>query len=329
MTASVSVVVITNLIPTAPGTSVIQQTIGSFQHLKSHSGYPILIVGDGLRVRDSLRGERRRWGQYKKNLEIYFESRADIEFLFRKTWGHISQTLRLALDEITSDYVLVVQHDLPFIRDVNLDEVIHAMECDPGLKHIRFNLRSNHPAGQDAMTTRRGGRVVEDRSFFFQQRFGPPPNPLPLVQTLSWSDNNFVCSTRYLSQTILRPIGAFRVDPEWVFNLLGTEKNHAQLGTYVFGELGSPPAIRHTDGRRAVRNAAAEPTRIKSEHQFIWRIRRATGLLLHRTKVASLSLRAQSQINRSKRRGETLAAQESIGDAPRAAASHKASGSRN
>jgi hypothetical protein len=190
-------------------------------------------------------------------------------------------------------------------------------------------LRSNHPAGQDAMTTRRGGRVVEDRSFFFQQRFGPPPNPLPLVQTLSWSDNNFVCSTRYLSQTILRPIGAFRVDPEWVFNLLGTEKNHAQLGTYVFGELGSPPAIRHTDGRRAVRNAAAEPTRIKSEHQFIWRIRRATGLLLHRTKVASLSLRAQSQINRSKRRGETLAAQESIGDAPRAAASHKASGSRN
>lgn len=296
--ATTSVVIITNLVPSAPGISVIQRTLDSLQHLKSRHPLPLLVVGDGIKARDNRNGGRLRWNEYKKNLKQLLEHDHTTKLRFRNSWGHISQTLRLALAEVQTDYVLVVQHDLPFVQDIDLDALVHAMQSEPNFKHVRFNLRSNHPAGQDAMTTRRAGTLVEDRSYFFQQRFGPPPSRLPLVQTLSWSDNNFVCSTRYLSDTILRPIGRFKVAPEWVFNNLGTPENHSHLGTYVFGKLESPPTIEHTDGRRSGRNPGLDATPASPGTKLLWRINRSWNLSMHRLTIWFLSNRAQSQLNR-------------------------------
>ncbi|MDA8580182.1 hypothetical protein N9K72_04355 [Pontimonas sp.] len=298
MTDAVTVVVTTNLIPSAPDTSVIAETLKSLEHLVTEVSYRVLVVGDGLKTSEKLRGSTPRWNAYKKNLESLLLSRTNTSLYFRKNWGHISQTLLFALRHINTEYVLIVQHDLPFIRDLDLDAIIAAMRREPKLKHVRFNLRSNFPDGQDGGTTRNRGRVEEDRQWFFQQHIGPLPDRLPFIRTLSWSDNNFICSAEYLSQTILGPIGASRVAPEWVFNSLGTEENHEVLGTYVFGAVGDPPAIRHTDGRHRGQSRPLPSTK-SANRRIFWTIRRAIQLELHRAKINMLHFKAQASIDRT------------------------------
>ena len=213
-----------------------------------------------------------------------------------------------------AEYLLVVQHDLPFMRKVDLASILDFMRHDRGIRHVRFNLRKNLPEGQDAMTTRRGVKILEDRTHFFGQYESDSKYSVPLVKTLAWSDNNFLCPRWYLKEIILAPIGRLKMAPEWAMNGLNSPATHEILGTFVAGRLGDPPVISHTDGR----NSSPGDFEEAKHHSRYFKIRRFLAsasspfsfwrrfisLILFRARISYVSRRAQRMWGRALGPGE-------------------------
>jgi len=153
----------------------------------------------------------------------------------RETHGHLSGNIRCALEGVTTPYVLIVQHDMPFTRPVDVMSVVRDMERDRRLLHVRFNWRRNVKAGCDADNwlwgeEARGGENVYTR-------------------TPMWSCLTHLCPTEYYRRVVLEevPDGYF---PENVLRGRATDvETHARYGTYVYGGLGAEACVKHTDGR--------------------------------------------------------------------------------
>ena len=267
---TLSVIVLSNPIPSHPSTDLINQTLESLNKIGLGPGDTVHIMLDGLRLTQRLGQQARDYTNYEIALKKQLGQQAIFSVTRRKKWGHISQTLKEALAFIDTDYILIVQHDLLFVREIAIHELIGLMKKFPNLKHIRFNKRRNLPEGSDAKATYDGATKIVDRSGFFREWRSPEPEPatgtgtLSLTQTLCWSDNNHLVSRHYLSETILKPIGRHKLSPEWVFNPLGTEAHHPILGTYIYGKPGDAAVIAHTDGRAAGRPKPAEAPHKKS-----------------------------------------------------------------
>ena len=299
----VAILVTANPIPSHPSPHHILNTLESLDYLGLPKGTKIFLLHDGLRLGQRLTKLRKNYEAYLKALAHSLGDRKDVHIVTLSRWGHISQLLRKGVSLTSAEYLVVVQHDLPFVRQIDLASILEFMRNDSGVRHVRFNLRKIEPEGQDAMTTFRGKKVVVDRSHFFGPYESASQNSVPLVRTLAWSDNNFVCSHWYLSEIILRPIGRLRMAPEWAMNGLSRPETHEILGTYVAGKYGDSPAIAHTDGR----NSSASPSRGKkfpkegpatskifSGARFLFSFgRRVASLLLFRAKVSYVTRRAK------------------------------------
>ncbi len=88
-----------------------------------------------------------------------------------------------------------------------------------------------------------------------------------MVRTLAWSDNNYLCSVRYLKCTVLALTGWHRMPPEHVLNPLGREFNHDILGTYIYGKVDEKPTILHLDGRNG---GLDSPSKVAVSHDPWW-----------------------------------------------------------
>ena len=125
---------------------------------------------------------------------------------------------------------------------------------------------------------------------------------MPLVRTLAWSDNNFLCPRWYLEKVILGPIGNLRMAPEWAMNGLNRPENHSILGTFIAGTIGDPPVISHTDGRNSSAGAEYQTLveRSYGTRRWVGKVkapfffaRRALSLIVFRAKIALVARRAQ------------------------------------
>ena len=246
----ICVIVLTNPIPAIPSTAMIEQSIRSLKNLGLPSSTEVLVSFDGLRLGQRFTRTRKKYRQYFDDISSSDWGFPGMKVLQLKRWGHISQVLRKSLKIVAAPYVLIVQHDLTFIRRVDLESVVDLMEKNREVRHVRFNLRSNQPVHQDAFTTTKRQTVRINREAFFADRTSRNGDQeIPLVQTLCWSDNNHLCGREYLEKVILGPIGRFRIAPEWAMNKLNSEANHGTLGTFIYGRTGDAATIRHLDGR--------------------------------------------------------------------------------
>lgn len=253
--SDLTIVVISSPIASNPSTKIIAETLRSFSLLELGGETEIRILLDGLKFHQRFGGTASRYHEYMRNLEEFKIEFPGIRIIPMKKWGHISQTLKRGLTAVTSEFCLVVQHDMPFICRVNISELVEQMKVSAEVKHVRFNLRRNIPEGADAwFTLKSKGLHIDRREFFTEWISKNGGSEVKLVKTLCWSDNNHLCRTSYLKETILRPIGDARIAPEWAMNRLGMIENHKFLGTYVFGSLGDSPVIGHSDGKNYLRS---------------------------------------------------------------------------
>lgn len=224
----------------------------SLRHLQLPNGTPIVIVQDALRKQIASTDDHLRYQRYLDAMSDYASDHEDVKVLQLKRWGHINGALQRVMRGITTRWVLVVQHDFEFVEDVDLSPVLSMMNHNPDVKHLRFNKNPQTVVDWDAALEYRH-RVRSRREFVKESvRFGATDNPVPVVRTLAWSDNNYLCSRDYLVNTVFRLTGALRVPPEHVLNPLGTPENHEILGTFIYGRLDGPPVIKHLDGRRSL-----------------------------------------------------------------------------
>jgi hypothetical protein len=224
-----SVIITASFIKSHPSIDFIKYTIDSLKHINMHKDTPIILAHDYSS--DS------NYNKYLENLKNYISDKKNIQIVVRDTHGHLTGNIRNAFNFIKTKYVLIIQHDLPFVRDFKIEKVINDMIKNPELKHVRFNKRENKKKGSDSLNNL-FGKQIKSQNYTY-------------TRTPSWSDNNHLCSSEYYRDIILKECKDGRAMESYLIKKSTTEEIHNRYGTYLFDAINKPLYIKHIDGRRS------------------------------------------------------------------------------
>ena len=230
MAFDASIIITSSLIPTHPSISIINSTICSLKLLLGLSGAsPILITVDGLDVaRSDSQENRQRLQDYVRNIRLAFRNDARVRILTSYTYGHLTNSLKMAVELVDTKYVYVIQHDFPFVKAINHPALVMSMEENQELRIIRFNKRTN---------TKMAGHGCN---------LSMHSNGLDFVLN-RWSDNNHFTTKQY-HVDMLKRLGPTPRAPESPM-MYAQGKNCSLYGQYLYGGVGDGPFIHHLDGR--------------------------------------------------------------------------------
>ena len=223
-----SVIITASFILSHPSIAFIRCVIESLKYIHMDKDTPIILAHDY--------SEDRKFKEYLTNLNKYISNYSNIRIVVRDSFGHLTGNVRNAFDFITTEYVLIIQHDLPFIRHFEIEKVIEDMKKNPELKHVRFNKRANIKTLSDAQNDLFGKQIVS--------------NNYTYTRTPSWSDNNHLCRSDYYRDIILKECDDGRPMESYLIHNSQTEEIHNKYGTYIFDAIKKPAYIKHIDGRK-------------------------------------------------------------------------------
>jgi hypothetical protein len=227
---SYSIIITSSHIPSHPKITFIKDTIESLSKINMAKDTKIILAHD---FSDDI-----NYMQYLQNLKDYIADKRNIQIVVRDTHGHLTGNIRNAFNFINTEYVLIIQHDFPFIGNFDLEKVVDDMKNNPELKYVRFNKRKTIKIGSDALNDL-FGKQVESQNYTY-------------TRTPSWSDNNHVCRSDYYKDLILKECNDGRPMERYLIKKSMTEEIHNKYGTYIFGALNNPPMIKHTNGRTSI-----------------------------------------------------------------------------
>lgn len=135
-----TIVITTNLIPDHPSIQMINDTIQScFQHLLGlHPKAPIIITADFVRNGTSV-ADTARFDGFLRNLLQEYGPR--ISLLVAPQNRGLNWNMYHAIQFVETEFMYVVQHDMPFCRDIDHTNSIKSLKEYPNdLRIIRFPL---------------------------------------------------------------------------------------------------------------------------------------------------------------------------------------------
>lgn len=247
MSEEVTVLISSSYIPSHPSVKVIEETLSSLEQTDMGHDYPVLVVHDGLK-RGAQQQEKEDYRIFLRSFSEKFADHSKIRSLELAFHGHLAGAISEALKEITTEFVLVVQHDLPFVKPVPIRRLARLMRTQPQIRHLRFNSSAVTNSGWDALYEDKHVRRSRSsflRNFEFEDRWGK----LRLVSTLAWSDQNYLVSREHLVHDLVPIFRGLKTFPENVLNPLLNEETHRYFGTFLFGGMDDPAYILHRDGR--------------------------------------------------------------------------------
>jgi len=233
---NITTVIATSPIPSMPEFNHLKTTINSLNLVPKLAQSRILVVFDFPKANQEIL----EYNEYKNNVVKFYKKNSNIKFLHLEEWGHLSGVMEIAVRNIETPFIFVQQHDLPLIREFDLDNVLKCLEKDDLVKHVRLNKRHNIAVGWDR-----------------RPLFGAYENPyVNLTRTACWSDQSHLTTSSYYENVILPEIKDKKIFMEevfhWKMNLpegKELEAMHKKLGTFIYGSPGDPPVIRHSDAR--------------------------------------------------------------------------------
>lgn len=222
-----SIIITASFIPSHPSIEFIQCVIESLKHIHMDKDTPIILAHDY--------SEDSKFVEYLENLRDYISDKKNIQIVVCSSHGHLSGNVRNAFEYINTEYALIIQHDLPFIRDFEIVKIINDMKNNPELKHIRFNKRRTLKVGYDALNDLFGKQIISQNYSY--------------TRTPGWSDNNHLCRSDYYIDIILKECKDGKPMESYLFKKIETEEIHNKYGTYIFDEINKPAYINHINGR--------------------------------------------------------------------------------
>jgi hypothetical protein len=224
---SYSIIITASFIKSHPSINFIKCVIESLNYIKNISYVPIIIAHDYSNDLKFL--------QYIDNLKLYILDKTHIKIIIRDSHGHLTGNIRNAFQYVNTEYVLIIQHDLPFIREVNIEKIIEDMQANPELKHVRFNKRKNIKSASDSLNDL-FGKQVQSINFTY-------------TRTPSWSDQNHLSRSEYYRNIILAECADGKFMEQYLIKKSTDDKIHTKYGTYIFGKINDDAYIKHIDGR--------------------------------------------------------------------------------
>lgn len=194
-----TVIITSNYIPSHPSTAIIDETIDSLQFLEglfpencSHHAapVPVIITVDGPYGRDRGPNSMRQQAltTYIKYLETRYKynghdnaqecrNRFNMTILPQKLNVKLIKNIQHALNFVKTEFVYVIQHDLPFVLPVSHSGLVATFRQHPDvLRLVRFGLHKTLSRSKDVPA------VGECDDLFLSS------NGVDLSKTLTWSD---------------------------------------------------------------------------------------------------------------------------------------------
>lgn len=177
-----TIIVTSNLIPTHPSIEILNETMSSLRLLKGLCPTaPLVITVDGLNApKAAHQREQQRWDQYVQNLQNAYGALPHVTLLVSPVHLHLGGSLANAMYKaVKTERIMVIQHDIPFVQQVNWTALVRAMDSLPDqLRLVRFNHRVNTM------------RPLENHTCFGEPSYSPVPDKDGLRFTRSplWSD---------------------------------------------------------------------------------------------------------------------------------------------
>jgi hypothetical protein len=196
---------------------------------------------------EGFEDKEKAYEEYFKNLQEYAANSKfkNIEILKAPEWGHLTRTLKYAVSQVKTKYMLVLQHDIHIRREIPVLKMLDLMEKYEHIKHLRFNVRRNHPTFMwwDGY---KGGKTL-----FAEEEY----DGVKLCVTPAWSDQNHLATKEYYENIVFPD--CTNPDGELIYDFMENRlngmchHNHSRYGTYIYGEYGAPRTSRHSDGRKS------------------------------------------------------------------------------
>lgn len=241
-----TVIISANHIESHPEITYIKEVIESLILTGISFNTPIILSHDCIKSDVTDREEKEaKYKIYFENLKDYCSTSPfnNIEILQADIWGHLTRSLKRAADRVQTKYMLIMQHDIHIRREVPVYRLLELMEKYTHIKHLRFNVRKNHPtfAWWD------GWR--KDNAFVFTEQ---EYDDVKVCLTPAWSDQNHLATKEYYNTVVFPDCTE---DGELIYNFMENKlngmchENHERYGTYIYGEYGASRTSRHSDGR--------------------------------------------------------------------------------
>lgn len=180
--------------------------------------------------------ENNKYKKYLDNLNNIVKSNPNIIIEVRTSHGHLTGNIRNAFKHIDTEYVLILQHDLPFIFNFDISKVIEDMKSRKDIKFVIFNCRENIKIRGDALNDL-FGKEEKSKNYTY-------------TRTPRWTDQNHLCHVDYYKNIVLKECADGDFMEHTLHGLIKNEEIHRKYGTYLFGKNYEKPYIRHIDARK-------------------------------------------------------------------------------
>ena len=243
-----TVVISGSYLESHPEITFVKEVIESLELTGIAHDTPILLSHDKIKPgTEGFEEKEKTYVKYFENLEEYIKTSKfkNIEIVKAPQWGHLTRTLKYAVAQVTTKYMLVLQHDIHIRREIPVLKMIDLMERHEHIKHLRFNVRRNHPTFMwwDGYT---GGKRL-----FAEEEY----DGVKVCVTPAWSDQNHLTTKEYYENVVFPD--CTNSDGELIYDFMENRlngmchHNHERYGTYIYGEYGAPRTSRHSDGRKS------------------------------------------------------------------------------
>jgi hypothetical protein len=246
---NLTVIVCASYLDSHPEIGFIKEVVESLDLTGISLDTPIILAHDKLK--DSVEDyeeKQKMYDLYFENLEKYkLESKyKNIKIAKAPNWGHLTRSLKNAMDMVDTKYVLVLQHDIHIRRAIPLYKLVSLVEKYPRIKHLRFNVRKNLPTFMWW-----DGYQKDGKSIFAEEVY----DGVKVCVTPAWSDQNHLATKEYYD-TVVFP-DCTNSDGELIYDFMENRMNglchhnHSRYGTYIYDAYGAPRTSRHSDGRKS------------------------------------------------------------------------------
>lgn len=229
----ITVITSTNPISSHPNTKYLHTVQRSLFRVPALRLCKKIIVFDG--VKESNQEES--YSAYKERVieltksDPYF---ANTELVFCPEWRHLTGALKLAMERVTTPFVLIHQHDLVLKKSFDLNGLLEKMMGDPSIQYVHFCVGPN---SENAMAEEVEGRGV------------------PLCRFFAWTDRTHVARKSYYENFVFPNCPGYTFMESVLCQMLLDEvaekgpAAHSRYGTYLYGGLSDGCYILHLDAR--------------------------------------------------------------------------------
>eukprot|EP00037_Helgoeca_nana_P027521 m.315493 g.315493 ORF g.315493 m.315493 type:complete len:399 (+) comp27522_c1_seq9:297-1493(+) len=252
----VTFLVTANVIPTIPSTCMIDQTLDSIP-----KGSIIIVVLDKYTPTKHGNTTTDEYDEFQARIK----ARPDVELVARRPRDSSGKSLvgllRFGIQLVKTPYVVAVQADMPFKypEQLNFTNIALDMARYPELKYISFNFWSDNSVQRDRVMHGDQHKPSIDR--IVGDEMTSAATNLTYMRTTMWTDNNYVCRTKYLTSMVSVESAANVPFPEWVMkssiitDVNADVANASQFlwrryGTWHYGGVDFPKQLLHLEGRK-------------------------------------------------------------------------------